>query len=79
MRALLHTHKLLAADCDELPVRLEYRVHHPELDPEVRRTMFEEVESTISDAEAYREARRCLRCYRIYSVITAQPIPEGAA
>jgi len=79
MRALLHTHKLLAADCDELPVRLEYRVHHPELDPEVRRTMFEEVESTISDAAAYREARRCLRCYRIYSVITAQPIPEGAA
>jgi formate dehydrogenase (NADP+) beta subunit len=79
MRALLHTHKLLAADFSELPVRLEYRVHHPELDPEVRRTMFEEVEATIGDAAAYREARRCLRCYRIYSVITAEPIPQGAA
>jgi formate dehydrogenase beta subunit len=79
MRALLHTHKLLATDCEELPVKLEYRVHHPELDAEVRRTMFEEVEGTIGDAEAYREARRCLRCYRIYSVITAQPIPGGAA
>ena len=79
MRALLHTHKLLATDCEELPVKLEYRVHHPELDPEVRRTMFEEVEATIDDAAAYREARRCLRCYRIYSVITAQPIPAGAA
>jgi formate dehydrogenase beta subunit len=79
IREILHHHKLLAADCVDLPVRLEYRVHHPELDPEVRRTMFEEVETTISDAEAYREARRCLRCYRIYSVITRDPIPEGAA
>lgn len=79
MRQILNEHKLLAADCVELPVRLEYRVHHPELDPEVRRTMFEEVETTISDADAYREARRCMRCYRIYSVITEQPIPEGAA
>jgi formate dehydrogenase beta subunit len=79
MRALLHTHKLLTADFSEMPVRLEYRVHHPELDPEVRRTMFEEVEATIDDDAAYREARRCLRCYRIYSVITAEPIPEGAA
>ena len=79
MRQILTEHKLLAADCVELPVRLEYRVHHPELDPEVRRTMFEEVETTISDEEAYREARRCMRCYRIYTAITAQPIPEGAA
>ena len=78
MRALLHSRKLLATDFAEVPVKREYRVHHPELDPEVRRTMFEEVEATISDADAYREARRCLRCYRIYSVITAQPIPEGA-
>jgi formate dehydrogenase beta subunit len=78
MRQILTEHKLLAADCVELPVRLEYRVHHPELDPEVRRTMFEEVETTISDEDAYREARRCMRCYRIYSVITGQPIPEGA-
>jgi len=79
MRQILTDHKLLAADCVEIPVRLEYRVHHPELDPEVRRTMFEEVEATISDEEAYREARRCMRCYRIYTAITAQPIPEGAA
>lgn len=78
MRALLHSRKLLAADFAEVPVKLEYRVHHPELDPEVRRTMFEEVEATISDEQAYREAKRCLRCYRIYSVVTERPIPEGA-
>lgn len=78
MRALLHSRKLLAADFAEVPVKREYRVHHPELDPEVRRTMFEEVEATISDEEAYREAKRCLRCYRIYSVVTERPIVEGA-
>jgi formate dehydrogenase beta subunit len=70
---------MLAADSPEFPVRNEYRVHHPELDPEVRKLMFEEVEKTISDADAYHEAKRCLRCYRVYSVVTEQPIPEGAA
>jgi len=79
MRELLNDHRMLAEDTPEFPVRNEYRVHHPELDPEVRKLMFEEVEQTISDAEAYREARRCMRCYRVYSVITDQSIPEGAA
>ncbi len=79
MRTLLNDHRMLAADTPEFPVRHQYRVHHPELDPEVRTMMFEEVEQTISDADAYAEAKRCLRCYRIYSVITEQPIPEGAA
>jgi formate dehydrogenase (NADP+) beta subunit len=79
MRQLLNQHEMLAADTPEFPVRNEYRVHHPELDPEVRKLMFEEVEQTISDAAAYHEAKRCLRCYRVYSVITEQPIPEGAA
>jgi formate dehydrogenase beta subunit len=79
MRKLLNDNKLLADDCIEIPVKNEYRVHHPELDPEVRKFMFEEVERTISPEEAYAEAKRCMRCYRVYSVITEQPIPEGAA
>jgi formate dehydrogenase beta subunit len=79
MRRILNEHKMLNSDCVDIPVKLEYRVHHPELDPEVRKYMFEEVERTISQEEAYREARRCMRCYRIYSVITEQPIPEGPA
>jgi formate dehydrogenase beta subunit len=77
MRQILNQHKMLAADSIEYPVRHQYRVHHPELAPDVRKQMFEEVEQTISAADAYREANRCLRCYRIYSVVTEQPIPQG--
>lgn len=79
MRRIINTNQMLASDSIEYPVRHQYRVHHPELDPEVRKGMFEEVEQTISTEDAYREANRCLRCYRIYSVITEQPIPEGNA
>ncbi len=79
MRAILNELKMLSDDCIDVPVKVQYRVHHPELDPEVRKYMFEEVEGNISQEEAYREAKRCLRCYRIYSVVTEYPIPEGAA
>jgi len=75
MRNILNEHKMLNSDC----VKLEYRAHPEELDPEARKHMFEEVERTISPEEAYHEATRCMRCYRIYSVITQQSIPEGAA
>lgn len=77
MRELLNDNKILADDAVEVPVKHQYRSHHPELDPAVRRMMFEEVEQTISLDEAYAEARRCMRCYRIYSVVTEKPIPEG--
>jgi formate dehydrogenase beta subunit len=55
-----------------IPVKHEYRVKIRELDPEVRRQIFEEVEKPISVEEAYHEASRCMRCYRVYSVITEQ-------
>ncbi len=77
IRQILHENKLLASDVTEIPVKSEYRVHHPELDPNIRKQMFEEVERPISREEAYHEAKRCLRCYRVYSVITEQPIPES--
>ena len=77
MRQILSENRFLASDIGEIPVKSEYRVHHPELDPDIRKQMFEEVERTITPEEAYREAKRCLRCYRIYSVITGQPIPES--
>lgn len=79
MRKLISDNKLLANDVVETPVRAAYRVHNPELDPELRKRMFGEVEQTISAADAYAEAQRCMRCYRVYSVITRHPIPEGAA
>jgi formate dehydrogenase beta subunit len=78
MRALLNQNKLLATDAVEVPMKPQYRVHHPELDPDVRKQMFEEVEQTISAEDAYRESKRCMRCYRTYSVVTARPIPNGA-
>jgi formate dehydrogenase (NADP+) beta subunit len=78
MRDILNSNKMLAADAVEVPVKAQYRVHHPELDPEVRKQMFEEVEQTISVAQAYEEAKRCMRCYRTYSVITERAIPAGA-
>lgn len=53
-----------------VPVRNQYRVKVKELDPEVRKRLFEEVEKPISVEEAYKEANRCMRCYRVYSVIT---------
>lgn len=56
----------------QIPVRHEYRVKIPELNPEVRKKIFEEVEKPISVEEAYHEAHRCMRCYRVYSVITEQ-------
>jgi formate dehydrogenase beta subunit len=61
-------------DIDEMgiraPVHVEYRVTARELDPKVRKDLFEEVEKPITQEEAYREANRCMRCYRVYSVVT---------
>ncbi|NVO16651.1 MAG: FAD-dependent oxidoreductase [Rhodoplanes sp.] len=74
MRELLNDNRMLADDAVEVPVKPQYRVHHPELDPSVRKQMFEEVEQTISPEQAYREAKRCMRCYRTYSVITENAI-----
>ncbi|MBB4304594.1 formate dehydrogenase beta subunit [Rhodobium orientis] len=78
MRQLLEDNRILANDVVETPVRAAYRVHNPALDPELRKHMFGEVEQTISNREAYAEAQRCMRCYRVYSVITQHSIPEGA-
>jgi formate dehydrogenase beta subunit len=55
-----------------IPIRHEYRVKIKELDPLIRKKIFEEVEKPISVDEAYAEAQRCMRCYRVYSVITEQ-------
>ena len=78
MRKLLADNRMLANELVEAPVRHAYRVHNPELDPDLRKQMFEEVERTIDAREAYAEAQRCMRCYRVYSVVTKHPIPEGA-
>jgi len=75
MRHLLNDHKLLSGECFEVPMAAQYRIDIPELAPEIRKKTFEEVEKPISAEEAYHEASRCLRCYRVYSVVTESPVP----
>lgn len=53
-----------------IPVEHLYRVKVQELDPAIRKEIFEEVEKPISIDQAYKEANRCMRCYRVYSAIT---------
>lgn len=46
-----------------------------ELAANARSRNFEEVEQTMSREEAWREASRCMRCYRVFSLVTDEPIP----
>jgi len=78
MRHMIGAFRTLSKESVEIPVENLYRVKVRELDPEARKRIFDEVEAPISAQEAYHEAGRCLRCYRIYSVITESPIPESS-
>ncbi|MBQ7586248.1 MAG: FAD-dependent oxidoreductase, partial [Desulfovibrionaceae bacterium] len=69
--------KLMAKE-ESVPQKLpKERVSLHELAPEERCHNFEEVEQTMTQEEAWAEAARCMRCYRIYSVVTAKHIPGG--
>ena len=50
------------------------RAAQPERDAAERVKDFEEVDLVLSKDAAYHEANRCLRCYRLYSVVTAKPL-----
>lgn len=79
MREIINKYKTMTDEWLETPVKHLYRVPIQEMDPETRRNMFNEVEQTITPEEAYHEAGRCLRCYRLYALVTEYPIPEGCA
>jgi formate dehydrogenase beta subunit len=70
MSQLLRSIRKLNPEYVDKPVKHIYRIKAQELDPEVRKRIFEEVEKPISVEEAYTEANRCMRCYRVYSVVT---------
>ena len=55
------------------------RVGVRELAPGARARNFDEVEQTMTREEAWSEASRCMRCYRVLSVITRNPIPGNPA
>ena len=72
MSKILEGVRKLCADDVEQPIRHLYRVKVDELDPEERKRRFDEVEKPITAEDAYREAERCMRCYRVYEVVTAK-------
>lgn len=74
MQKLLARNRLLSDECIEVPPLRRERAHVPEQDPTVRVGNFEEVEGGLSKEAAYEEARRCLRCYRLYSIVTREPL-----
>lgn len=55
------------------------RVGVREISPEKRAGNFDEVEQTMTREEAWAEASRCMRCYRVLSVVTRDPIPGNPA
>jgi formate dehydrogenase beta subunit len=58
-----------------LPTLHQARQQMPELPPEIRAHNFEEVELGLTPEEAKKEAERCMRCYRLFGVVTQLPIP----
>ena len=73
---LLANNKLLADECIKIQPPYKERAVMPELDPVERVQSFAEVDQVISKQTAYDEASRCLRCYRLYSVVTEKHLPR---
>ena len=77
MQKLLARNRLLAGATPSVPPSPPLRVERTriaELEAAARIRNFEEVELPLDKAAAYREADRCLRCYRLYTVVTAHPM-----
>ncbi len=54
----------------KIPIKYTRRIKVEELEPSVRKKIFDEVEKPIKTEDAYKEAERCLRCYRLSMVLT---------
>lgn len=63
---------------EEHPPRVP-RLATPTLPPAQRHRSFAEVDQTLQPEAALAEADRCLRCYRLFTVVTASPIPDADA
>ena len=74
MQNFLLRNKLLADKClSTLPLHKAPAVA-PESDASTRVNSFDEVDQVITKEMAYEEASRCLRCYRLYSVVTEKKL-----
>ncbi len=76
MQNLLARNRLLADECLQTMPLHKKPVTVPELDAGERISHFKEVDRVISKEMAYEEASRCLRCYRLYSVVTEKQLPR---
>ncbi|MBV8048621.1 MAG: FAD-dependent oxidoreductase, partial [Paludibacterium sp.] len=79
VQQMLATNKLLLKEPVEIAPIPRDRAHVPELPAESRVRHFKEVDGCLSKEAAYEEAKRCLRCYRVYSLSTARPLAHAAA
>ena len=77
MQKLLARNQLLEGECLNNAVIQRPRAHVPERDAAERITNFDEVDGVLAKEDAYDEAKRCLRCYRIYSIVTAKSLKNG--
>ena len=76
MQNLLAKNKLFASECLKTMPLHKKPAPVPELDASERIRSFAEVDRLISKETAYAEANRCLRCYRLYSVVTEKQLPQ---
>lgn len=79
MQRLLEANQMASAECLQRPRLKKERFILPEQEVEQRVHNFAEVEDVITQEEAYREADRCLRCYRLYSVVTESPLADASS
>lgn len=75
MSQLIKLGRFLDEGAPAAPLENQPRVPLRTLSLQEREHSFSEVDLSLTREEAFREAQRCLRCYRVYSVVTQLPIP----
>ncbi len=77
LQRFLERNKLLSDQSLERAPLMKPRARVPELAAELRVKTFAEVDGVISKETAYEEASRCLRCYRLYSLVTEKSLSKS--
>ena len=76
LQKILAKNKLLIDECLKTEPVFQPPAHSLELDAAERIKSFDEVELAVPKETAYAEANRCLRCYRMYSVVTEKLLKQ---